>query len=249
MSNAFFQRHAASYATSESHATGDDLLRLIGLLSVRPGEAAIDVATGTGHTAFALAAHGARVTGIDPTPAMRAEAEDQARKRGLVIPVLPGTAEALPLPDGCADIVTCRRAAHHFSDIPRSLGEMARVLRPGGRLGLADMCPEPWAKDARNAIERLRDATHIEALDEEAWRARIATAGLELASLELSVEETTFTQWMRPLAVDSPEAQAVRAAVRACPTRQRQTICRSNGEIWLKRRVVILAVRPKEATR
>ena len=135
--NPFFSEHAHAYATSPTHAAGWDLDRLVSLVA-QGGDRAIDVGTGTGHTAVALARRGIHTTGVDPTPAMLAEAAALAGAQGLghLVDWVRGTAESLPLPSEAADIVTCRRAAHHFQDIRLALGEMARVLRPGGVLAV-----------------------------------------------------------------------------------------------------------------
>ena len=91
----------------------------------------IDVGAGTGKLTRLLDALGHRVTAIEPLAEMRAELG--AAVPG--VPVLAGAAEALPLPDGSADIVTCGQAFHWF-DHSRSVPELARVLRANGRLAL-----------------------------------------------------------------------------------------------------------------
>jgi SAM-dependent methyltransferase len=88
----------------------------------------LDLAAGTGKLARLLAASGARVVAVEPIAAMRA-----------LIPAgveaLPGTAEAIPLPDGSIDAVTVAQAFHWFR-AEEALSEIDRVLRPGGALAL-----------------------------------------------------------------------------------------------------------------
>ena len=91
----------------------------------------VDLGAGTGKLTRVLVGLGHRVTAIEPLAEMRAELE--AAVPGVT--ALAGTAEALPLPDGSADVVTCGQAFHWF-DHTRSLPEIARVLRPRGRLAL-----------------------------------------------------------------------------------------------------------------
>lgn len=247
--NPFFTDHARHYTASTSHAQGSDLIRLVTLLNPRSGLRVLDVATGTGHTALALADAGAEVTGLDPTPAMLDEARGLARACGLAdrVRFVEGVAEALPFPDATFDIVTCRRAAHHFPDIPLAVREMARVLRPGGSLGIADMCPEAEVQAMVNRLERLRDATHAAALDVTAWDDAVRGAGLDLAAQEISVEELTLPAWLAPVAPDGPEAEAVRQVVAGIPEAVRTRIC-GDGERWRKRRIVLVAIRPAGTT-
>ena len=91
----------------------------------------VDVGAGTGKLTRVLVALGHRVTAVEPLREMRAELEAAVPD----VAALAGTAEALPVPDGSADVVTCGQAFHWF-DHTRSLAEIARVLRPGGRLAL-----------------------------------------------------------------------------------------------------------------
>lgn len=244
--NPFFTAHARAYATSARHAAGRDLARLVAQVGAGPGLTAVDVATGTGHTALALAAAGCRVIGIDPTPAMLAEAAALARERGLQdrVEFRPGWAEALPLPDRSARIVTCRRAAHHFTDVPRAVREMCRVLAPGGRLGISDMAPEPGLGDELDALERLRDPTHACAWDEDRWRAAVEGAGLRCLAVEVSVEELSLEEWLAPASPDGAEARAVRARVGALAPPLLAALCGGDPTRWRKRRMVLAAERP-----
>ena len=96
-------------------------------LGIGPGRTVVDVAAGTGKLTRMLAATGARVIAVEPVAEMR------AKIRGAE--ALDGTAEELPLADGSADAITAAQAFHWF-DAPRALAEFARVLRPGGGVGL-----------------------------------------------------------------------------------------------------------------
>jgi SAM-dependent methyltransferase len=242
----FFARYAPRYAVSAEHARGADLTRLLEWLAVRPGRRAVDVGTGTGHTALALAAAGAEVVGVDPTPAMLAEAQRLAAQKGLAARVrfVVGEAERLPVADGWADLATCRRAAHHFRDVGQALREIARVLRPGGRLGVSDMCPEPALEATVNRLERLRDPTHRRALTDGEWRAAVEGAGLQVLAAEVSTEETTFAAWLAPVSTDGPEAVAIRQALEGLAPQQRDAITGGVPGSWRKRRLLLVAQVP-----
>jgi SAM-dependent methyltransferase len=242
----FFTRHARAYATSERHARGGDLAVLIEGLGVRPGQRAVDVATGTGHTALALARIGLSVVGVDPTPAMLAEARLLADAERLSDRVgwVEGRAERLPLPEASWDVAVCRRAAHHFSDPAAAVREMARVVVPGGRVGLSDLCPSPREADALNRIERLRDPTHVAALTESAWRALFTATGLRVVRETLRLEPMTFEEWLSPVPADSAEGRACRGALADLPAPLWEALTGGVRGGWLKRRLVLIAERP-----
>jgi ubiquinone/menaquinone biosynthesis C-methylase UbiE len=159
-----FGARAALYTTSAAHTDLQVLARVVELAAPQADGSALDLATGTGHTAFALAPHVARVVGTDLTPQMLAEAERLARDRAIGnVCFCLADVHTLPFGEGAFQIVTCRRAAHHFSDILRALREMKRVLRAGGRLVIDDRSvPEDDFVDERmNELDRLHDESHV----------------------------------------------------------------------------------------
>ncbi len=134
-----FGAAAADYATSTVHARGESLARLVELVEPKKRWRVLDVATGAGHTALALAPHVAKVTASDITEAMLAEAKKLASARGLAnVKTVPAKAEDLPFPDMSFDLVTCRLAAHHFGDVAAFAAEAYRVLMPNGLLAVVD---------------------------------------------------------------------------------------------------------------
>ncbi|MFF8769454.1 methyltransferase domain-containing protein [Kitasatospora sp. NPDC015120] len=110
-------------------------------LAVAAGERVLDVGSGTGSETQVLAAavgRGGSALGIEPHPGLRALAERRAAEAGSAARFLDGDALALPLPDAEADAVRCERVLQHLTDPARAVAEMARVLRPGGRVTLLD---------------------------------------------------------------------------------------------------------------
>ena len=117
--------------------------------AVLPGRrplAGLDVGSGTGRFTPALARAFGPVTGVEPSIRMREVAEAQSRYPG--VRYLAGSAEDLPVPSGSADYALLFLSWHHVQDKPRAVRELARVLRPGGRLLLranfSDHHPQPW---------------------------------------------------------------------------------------------------------
>src|ERR1700690_2578447 len=104
---------------------------------LKPGRA-LDVATGAGHTGLFLAGAGWQVTLADISTAMLERASASARERGLQVETQQHTAESFPYADSSFDLVTCRVAAHHFSDPGAFVCEAARVLKTGGAILLID---------------------------------------------------------------------------------------------------------------
>ncbi|GAA4242258.1 hypothetical protein GCM10022254_74670 [Actinomadura meridiana] len=92
----------------------------------------LDVGSGTGRFTPALARTFGPVTGVEPSVRMREVAETQASHPD--VRYLAGSAEAVPVPSGSADYVLMFLSWHHVQDKPGAVRELARVLRPGGRL-------------------------------------------------------------------------------------------------------------------
>jgi SAM-dependent methyltransferase len=143
-----FDRAADAYERARPEYPPDAVAWLAERLGLSPGRTVADVAAGTGKLTRGLVATGARVLAVEPLAEMRRvllEAVPEAE-------TLEGTAEALPLADGSVDAVTVA-AAFHWFDVPSALAEFARVLRPGGGLGLL------WnVRDTRARIHQELDA-------------------------------------------------------------------------------------------
>lgn len=193
-----FGRHARDYVESDSHARGDDLNRLVALADPEPQWIALDIATGGGHTAIALAPYVGRMVALDLTPEMLRAAEEYAGERNMPgIEFVLGDAESLPFEDATFDLVTCRIAAHHFPHVSAFLAEVTRVLVPGGRLVLQDQCVPTTAMTGAylNVFERLRDPSHVCAYSEEAWATLIERADLRMEGVERFEKRQILEQW------------------------------------------------------
>jgi SAM-dependent methyltransferase len=107
-------------------------------MELEPGARVLDIACGTGNVTIPLARRGARATGLDMMPHLLEEARARAACEGLPIRFDEGFAENLPYPDGSFDVLVSMFGIM-FSPLPATVvSEMARVLRPGGRLALAN---------------------------------------------------------------------------------------------------------------
>ncbi|MDG6939232.1 MAG: methyltransferase domain-containing protein [Nitrososphaerota archaeon] len=210
----FFSRHADDYARSRSHAEGGDLSRLMELLAPTPDARALDVATGTGFTAMALARLAGSVEAVDITAEMLSKAREMALREGISnLAFGEGEATHLPFKSRAFDVVTSRRAPHHFPDVASFMREATRVLKAGGRLGIADMSPVEGTQYHVNLMETLRDSSHARALTLKEWAGTFESAGLEVMSAELMPEFISFERWLSPV---PPGGEEERAIVRAC---------------------------------
>jgi SAM-dependent methyltransferase len=119
--------------------------RFVARMGFEPRARVLDIACGTGNATIALARRGAVVTGLDITPHLLEEARARAVREGLRIRFDEGFAETLPYPDGSFDVLVSMFGIM-FSPLPATaVSEMARVLRPGGRLALANWTPSGFS--------------------------------------------------------------------------------------------------------
>lgn len=194
----YFSRTAQSYVASFSHRAGYDLQQLIALGEWSSEQSALDIATGGGHTALAVAPHVASVTVTDLTPPMLTQARAFILSQGITnASFVIADAEALPFLDASFDRVTCRIAAHHFPNILQAMREVARVLKSGGIFLLIDcMAPsEPELDTFDNTIEKLRDPSHGRSCTVEEWHSFFQQVGLQVEHTEFFRKTHQFDDW------------------------------------------------------
>lgn len=111
-------------------------------VDVKAGERVLDVACGTGNAALRAAARGAEVVGLDIVPALLEQGRALAREQGVEVEWVEGDAEAMPFGDESFDVVLSTFGCMFAPDHRAMAREIARVLRPGGRIGLCSWSPE-----------------------------------------------------------------------------------------------------------
>jgi SAM-dependent methyltransferase len=196
-----------AYVLSPGHAGGDDLARMIELTAATSTDIALDIATGGGHVAKALAPLCDAVVASDLTSEMLEAAEAFISSHGIAnVRYVLADAEALPFPDESFDIVTCRIAPHHFPRPDRFAIESARVLKSGGRFVLIDSTVPDGDTGVRyNQFEKMRDPSHVRSLTVGEWQELIRDAGLELIATEQFRKRHPFRDWA--LRTRYPEAE------------------------------------------
>lgn len=140
------QRQQATWASGDYHLIGTQILivseLLIESLDVHSNERVLDVATGSGNAAMAAARRGCTTIGVDYVPDLLDRARRRTDAEGLTADYVLGDAEDLPFADGSFDVVSSVCGAMFAPDQTRTASELARVTRPGGRIGLVAHTPE-----------------------------------------------------------------------------------------------------------
>ncbi|WP_336486569.1 class I SAM-dependent methyltransferase [Methylobacterium nigriterrae] len=209
-----FGPQAAAYLASAVHAQGEDLAEIAALMRGQAGAAVLDLGCGGGHVAFAVAPLVGRVTAYDLSTGMLEAVAAEAARRGLAnIGTRQGAAEALPFPDASFDAVLSRFSAHHWRDVPSALTEARRVLRPGGRLVIADLlAPEDVLPDTHlQAVELLRDPSHVRDYSLSQWRAMLDAAGFSVGASTSRRLRLDFASWIARMRTPELHAAAIRS--------------------------------------
>lgn len=241
---AVFAGRAAFYTTSEAHTDAEVLQHVVELCHPRKSCRALDVATGTGHTAFALAPYVAMVVGVDATPEMLAEGEKLKARRGVSnVTFEVGDAHRLRFAAQSFEVVTCRRAAHHFTDVRKALAEMRRVATAQGRLVIDDRSvPEDDFVDAcMNELDRCHDPSHVREYRPSEWQAMLAETGWRAEVLEPYVRHRPLRSLTEQAAPE--DAGRIRATLDALDERQRRALhlVQVNGEWYSNHWYVMIA--------
>ena len=220
-----FGSTASAYLTSLVHATGADLQTLAAAVAATPGAAVLDMGCGAGHASFAVAQHAASVVAYDIAPQMLATVAAAAQERGLSnIRTQQGAAEKLPFDDASFDWVVSRMSAHHWHDVPLALAEVRRVLKPGGRVLFIDIAgsDHPLLDTHLQAVEVLRDASHIRDYRSDEWVSFFTAAGFEATVRERWRLGIEFASWVARMRTPEPRVAAIRSIWASAPDEVRE---------------------------
>jgi SAM-dependent methyltransferase len=239
-----FTRQALPFASAPAIRNLEALGRIVQIAEAGPTDLVLDVACGPGLLVCAFATVVEHATGIDLTPAMLDEARREQQQQGLtnirwvLDDVLP-----LPFPDACFSIVTARFAFHHFPDPLAVLQEMRRVCKRGGRVVVADTAPAENKAANLNAMERLRDPSHIRAMPLAELSGLFRSAGLEVSRIDTYRLEGELEDLLRrsfPSDGDSDQIRKMFTASRADDALD-MAVHEAGGKIYYAFPVAILA--------
>ena len=226
---------AANYAKAKFHSSTDRLQEVLDLARPQRGDLALDVATGTGHVALALAPHVRRVYGLDITRQMLEQAHGLMTERDVSnAEWILGDVTHLPFADETFDLYTVRAAPHHFTDFDGFLHEALRVLRPGRHAVFVDCAPPVPARDLLHEVEVRRDPSHVMSLTVDEWVERLEHAGFEVNSATPRELDWDFEDWMNNMAVPASLRGELAAVIESSRGEARAQLHpeRRDGRLW-----------------
>jgi ubiquinone/menaquinone biosynthesis C-methylase UbiE len=177
----------------------------------------LDVACGPGVVTAAIAPTARHVVAFDATEQMLEKARARCARANLSnVEFQRGDAENLPFADGGFDGVVTRLAIHHFARPHVAMAEMFRVLRPGGLAVIVDVVSSEAAAESnlQNAIERLRDPSHVRMLPASELDACVARGGFQIIEHATWDKNRDFDEWMG-IINDPDRAEPIRVVARA----------------------------------
>jgi len=193
---------AANYTRTTFHTSSERLQEVLDLARPKRGDLALDVATGTGNTAFAVAPYVRRVIGVDLTPEMLDQARRLTDERAITnADWVLGDAAKLPFQDETFDLYTVRAAPHHFHDVDAFLQEAFRVLKPDRDAAFIDCAPPAAAREVLHDVEVRRDPSHVRSLTVDEWVQRLERAGFEVELASARELDWDYDEWMNTMAV------------------------------------------------
>jgi SAM-dependent methyltransferase len=220
-----FGSRAAAYLTSTPHAQGADLQALAALVMGQAEAHVLDLGCGAGHVSFHVAPHVKHVVAYDLSADMLDVVARAAAERGLDnIVTREGVAERLPFANESFDYVLSRYSAHHWHDVEAGLREAARVLKPEGTAVIVDSVSpgRPLLDTHLQAVELLRDPSHVRSYSRAEWEAAIVRAGLRPGSVSAHHVRLDFATWVERMRAPKIQVDAIRALQSAMSASVRQ---------------------------
>lgn len=178
-----YRKLASRYDRRWSFYIDASLRETLARIDLRPAESLLDVGCGTGVLLKSLSASvpNAKLAGSDPSPEMLEIARGRLSKEVILKQC---GAEALAFPDESLDVVVCTSAFHYFRHPEAALGEMARVLRPRGRLVITDWCDDYITCRVFDLFLRLFDRAHMRAYGQEECCRLVQRAGFAAVRID-----------------------------------------------------------------
>lgn len=214
-----FTKQAGTFEQAELNiAFTSGLPWLIGLAEPDVADRVLDVAGGTGLVARGLAPHVRSVAVVDSTPAMLLEGRAAAVAEGHAnVAFAEADARLLPFGDGTFSLVVTRFSLHHLEDPLALLDEAVRVTATGGRLVVKDLVSssDPAVAERQDAVERLRDDSHVRMPAEGAVATWLRQRGCAVLRVERTTIDRPLEPWLQQSVTPPDRAERVRAWLRS----------------------------------
>lgn len=222
--HAFVAEHygtrAQDYVTSVVHSAGADLDQIETELRGHGSARVLDLGCGGGHVSYRAAPLVAEVVACDVTANMLDVVAATAKERGLTnITTRQAAAEKLPFPDADFDIVLSRFTTHHWQNMEAGLREARRVLKRGSRAVFIDIvAPADAVLDTHlQAVELLRDVSHVRDYSTAEWIAALSRAGFVLEDITQRRLRMEFPVWIARTRTPAAHADAIRSLQLGAP--------------------------------
>ncbi|WP_152047039.1 class I SAM-dependent methyltransferase [Aureimonas psammosilenae] len=220
-----FGARAEAYVSSAVHASGADLDWMEDIARALHPANALDLGCGGGHVSYRVAPHTARTVAADLSPDMLAAVAQTATARGIGnIETVQTRAEVLPFADESMDLVLTRFSAHHWSDVEAGLRQARRVLKRGAPFLVVDAAsPGPALLDTHlQAVEALRDPSHVRDYSGSEWQAMLGRAGFTVRRMEAHRLRMDFATWTARMRTPDVAVAAIRYLQDALPEEAKQ---------------------------
>jgi SAM-dependent methyltransferase len=242
--------HRATWAAGDYAAVAEQIddappRDLLARIELKPGQDVLDVATGTGNVAIRAAAAGAQVVGLDLTPELFDTARRRAADADVTVDWVEGDAEDLPFDDERFDLVLSTFGVQFAPRHQIVAGELARVCRPGGQIGLVNWTPAGMIGELFKIMGSYLPAPPDYASPPPLWGSEEHVRGL----FSGSGVELEFTRGFNPWRFDSAEHWVVFMETHYGPTLKARERLTGEGR-WddCRAQIVAMAERRNEAT-
>jgi ubiquinone/menaquinone biosynthesis C-methylase UbiE len=185
----------------------------------------LDAGCGAGHTTMAIAPHSEKVIAFDLTESMLEQVQQLAQERNFTnIETGQGNVAELPFEDETFDVVVSRYSAHHWSNPEKAVKEFFRVLKNGGQFILSDIVafPDPTCDTFLQAVELLRDTSHVRDYSIWQWHNMLQDVGLTCEVYFIWKLDLEFEAWVTRMSTPEQNIQMIQTLFDGAPQEVRQ---------------------------